>query len=93
MKYLILEDFSGQPICFIFPRRVDHGDMRDQLPYTRVLSAGYVEIVNNEFHCHGSSTELGVVAHPQEDAAIIRESLRPREPGVGSGAKKSESGL
>lgn len=39
MKYLIVEDFSGQPVCFLFPRRVDHGDMRDQLPYGRVISA------------------------------------------------------
>ena len=23
MKYLIMEDFSGQPVPFIFPRRVD----------------------------------------------------------------------
>ena len=44
MKYLIVEDFSGQPVCFLFPRRVDHGDMRDQLPYGRVISAGFAEL-------------------------------------------------
>ena len=27
MKYLIMEDFAGQPVSFVFPRRVDHGDM------------------------------------------------------------------
>ena len=43
MKYLIMEDFAGQPVSFVFPRRVDHGDMREQLPYGRVLGAGYVE--------------------------------------------------
>lgn len=32
MKYLIMEDFAGQPVSFVFPRRVDHGDMREQLP-------------------------------------------------------------
>ena len=38
MKYLIMEDFAGQPVSFVFPRRVDHGDMREQLPYGRVLA-------------------------------------------------------
>ena len=37
MKYLFMEDFAGQPVSFVFPRRVDHGDMREQLPYGRVL--------------------------------------------------------
>ena len=40
MKYLIVEDFSGQAVPFIFPRRVDHGDMREQLPYGQILSGG-----------------------------------------------------
>ena len=26
MNYLIVEDFSGQAVPFIFPRRVDHGN-------------------------------------------------------------------
>ena len=41
MKYLIVEDFSGQAVPFIFPRRVDHGDMREQLPYGQILSGSY----------------------------------------------------
>ena len=36
MKYLIMEDFAGQPVSFVFPRRVDHGDMREQLPYAEL---------------------------------------------------------
>ena len=28
MKYLIMEDFAGQPVSFVFRRRVDHGGMR-----------------------------------------------------------------
>ena len=64
MKYLIVEDFSGQAVPFIFPRRVDHGDMREQLPYSRVIAAGFVE--------------LGLNARPGEDAAIIAEALRQR---------------
>ena len=72
MKYLIMEDFSGQPVPFIFPRRVDHADMRDQLPYGQVISAGV------GFVCHGGNAELNVKARPEEDAAIITEALRVR---------------
>ena len=55
MKYLIMEDFSGQPVPFIFPRRVDHADMRDQLPYGQVISAGVVEHGPEGFVCHGKA--------------------------------------
>lgn len=77
MKYLIMQDFSGQPVPFIFPRRVDHGDMREQLPYAQVLSAGYVEYDASGFICHGGYPELNAQARPAEDAAIIAEALRP----------------
>ena len=76
MKYLIVEDFSGQAVPFIFPRRVDHGDMREQLPYSRVIAAGFVELGPQGFVCSGP--ELGLNARPGEDAAIIAEALRQR---------------
>ena len=78
MKYLIVEDFSGQPVCFLFPRRVDHGDMRDQLPYGRVISAGFAELDDCRFLCSGGSQELKVTARPDEDAALLAEALRHR---------------
>ena len=78
MKYLIVEDFSGQPVCFLFPRRVDHGDMRDQLPYGRVISAGFAELDDGRFLCSGGSQELKVTARPDEDAALLAEALRHR---------------
>ena len=77
MKYLIMEDFSGQPVPFIFPRRVDHADMRDQLPYGTTLSGGYVELNDGAVRCHGGNAELGIKACP-DDADIISESLRKR---------------
>ena len=80
MKYLIVEDFAGKPISVLFPRRVDHADMRDQLPYGQVLSAGFVVLDNGRLECSGGNTELGVKARP-EDADIIAESLRPRPAG------------
>lgn len=74
MKYLIAEDFAGQPVAFIFPDKVTHADMREQLPYTRILSAGYITMQNGGFLCSGGDTELNVLARP-EDAAIIAASF------------------
>ncbi|AAS97556.1 hypothetical protein [Nitratidesulfovibrio vulgaris] len=81
MKYIIFEDFAGHPEPFLFPRRVDHGDMREQLPYAKVLSAGYVHFSGGVFTCHGGSAELDTVARP-EDADIIATRLAPRDTGV-----------
>ncbi len=74
MKYLILEDFAGHPIPFLFPDRVDHADMRDQLPYGKVLGAGHVELVDGVFRCRGANAELEAVSRA-EDARIIGEAL------------------
>ena len=78
MKYLIVEDFSGQEVPFIIPRRVDHSDMREQLPYSRVVSAGFVGLGPEGFACSGGNPELQLKARPEADAAIIAEALRQR---------------
>ena len=70
MKYLICRDFAGQPAPFIFPDKVAHADMRDQLPYGEVISAGYVAVEKEKFVCTGGDAELGVTAGA-EDAAIL----------------------
>ena len=67
-----------QAVPFIFPRRVDHSDMREQLPYSRVISAGIAELGPQGFVCSGGNAELGLTARPQEDAAILTEALRQR---------------
>ena len=77
MKYLVMEDFSGQPVAFIFPRRVDHQDMREQLPYGTALSAGFGEMENGKLRCFGGNNEMGLTSTP-DDVDIIQESLRPR---------------
>lgn len=76
MKYLIVEDFSGQPVPFIFPRRVAHSDMRNQLPYGRVISCGYVEMDDGNIQCAGGDADLGCSAREAEDARIIADALR-----------------
>ncbi|MDR2694750.1 MAG: hypothetical protein LBC79_00010 [Deltaproteobacteria bacterium] len=78
MKYLIMEDFSGQPVVFIFPRRVDHLDMREQLPYKRALAAGYVELQGSALRCFGGDAGMDLHAR-QQDAELIRDSLLQRE--------------
>ena len=74
MKYLIAEDFAGQPVPFIFPDRVTHADMREQLPYSRILSAGYVTLADGAFVCTGGDTELGIMVG-ESDASIIGASF------------------
>ncbi|MDL2266406.1 hypothetical protein LJC46_00255 [Desulfovibrio sp. OttesenSCG-928-G15] len=77
MKYIICEDFSGQPVPFLFPDKVAHVDMREQLPYARVFSAGYVVLENGEFVCHGGDVELGVSC-AEGDASRIAEFFTGR---------------
>lgn len=74
MKYIMFEDFSGAPVPIIFPKRIDFGEMREQIPYTKVLSAGYVHYNGAAFACHGDSKSLAVQARP-EDAGIIAAKL------------------
>ena len=78
VKYLIMEDFSGQSVVFIFPRRVDHLEMREQLPYKKAISAGYLELQDGAIRCFGGHAELALHSRRQ-DADIIRNSLRQRE--------------
>ena len=52
--------------------------MREQMPYARALSAGYVSLRPNGFHCHGSSKILDLKAEP-EDAAIIAAKFEDPE--------------
>lgn len=70
MKYMLCEDFSGQLIPFLFPDKVAHADMREQLPYTKVVSAGYIILAEGQFVCSGGDAELGVSTRP-EDAEHI----------------------
>lgn len=76
MKYLIAEDFTGQPVPFIFPDRVTHADMREQLPYTKILSAGYILLRGESFVCHGGDADVNAVAGP-DDASIIQNCFAP----------------
>jgi len=74
MKYIMFEDFSGVPVPIIFPKRIDFSEMREQIPYTKVLAAGYVNLGDKGFTCHGESKSLEAHARA-EDAGIIAAKL------------------
>ncbi|MDK2955184.1 MAG: hypothetical protein PWQ57_680 [Desulfovibrionales bacterium] len=78
MKYIMFEDFSGDPIPIIFPHRIDHGEMREQVPYSKVLSAGYVQVREGKFYCHGEAKSLNARAR-SEDAKILDEKFSKPE--------------
>lgn len=70
MKYIMFEDFSGSPVPIIFPNRIDFAEMREQMPYTKALSAGYISYGPEGFRCHGKSKELDLEADPGDSAVI-----------------------
>lgn len=75
MKYIIFEDFSGQAIPVLFPDRINHDELREQMPYATVLSAGYVNHTGGGFICHGESKALGASA-ASGDAAVIEQHFQ-----------------
>ncbi|WP_319541187.1 hypothetical protein [uncultured Pseudodesulfovibrio sp.] len=78
MKYIMFEDFSGTAVPVIFPNRINFDEMREQMPYTKVISAGYVSHGPDGFTCHGKSKSLDVVAR-EDDGAIITSRFEDAE--------------
>jgi len=78
MKYIMFEDFSGADVPIIFPNRINFDEMREQMPYTRAVSAGYISFGPEGFRCHGQSKELELEARAQ-DGAIIRDKFEDAE--------------
>jgi len=74
MKYIIFEDFGGEATPVIFPRRIDFEEMREQVPYTKVLSAGMVSLEQGLIKCQGRSVELGL-GSLDGDSRIITKHL------------------
>lgn len=75
LNYLIVEDFAGQAVPFLFPPKVDHEDMREQLPYGRIISGGQVRTVGSEIICGGACSIHGIGPRSGEDAELIAASL------------------
>lgn len=75
----MFKDFSGQPLPIIFPERIDFLEMREQMPYADVLSAGHITYKGGTFVVSGGSKALGLQVKG-EDATLIAEKIM-REPG------------
>ena len=78
MKYLICRDFAGLPVPFLFPDKVAHVDMREQLPYSGVLSAGYTALRDGRFVVWGGDSELGAQA-AEGDAELLTDFFTERK--------------
>ena len=70
MKYIIFEDFAGKKTPILFPERILHEEIREQIPYTRVLSAGQVIWSDRGIECHGRAKALQVEAGPEDNQII-----------------------
>jgi hypothetical protein len=71
MKYIIFEDQAGRAVPIIFPDKIGHAEMREQMPYGTVLSCGYVELdADRRFLCHGDCQELGARSAEQDAEKI-----------------------
>ena len=70
MKYIVFEDFSGAPLPIIFPNRIAHEELRKQIPYSVILSAGYIRSTANGFTCYGKSKSLNLAARAEDEILI-----------------------
>ena len=76
MKYIIFDDFAAMPVAILFPNRIGHAEMREQIPYAKVISAGYVEALSSGgIRCRGLAPELQTHSREDEDAAIIQKQF------------------
>jgi hypothetical protein len=78
MRYIIFQDFGGKHTPIIFPDRIEFVDMREQMPYTTVVSCGAVTLRGGSFECSGGDAGLGLGAGP-DDADIISAAFLPAE--------------
>lgn len=74
MKYIIFEDFAGEATPVIFPERITFEEMRDQIPYTKVISGGIVSLKQGRIKCFSQANELGLKAL-DKDHLVISEHL------------------
>ncbi len=78
MKYIMFEDFSGKPLPIIFPNRIAHDELRGQIPYSTILSAGFIRPSEEGFECFGKAKDLGKEA-ASGDGKLIMELFQKHE--------------
>lgn len=77
MKYIMFEDFSGEAVPVLFPARIEFLEIREQIPYATVLSAGFAQLRDSRVVCHGESETLGATARPEDGDLITKRLANP----------------
>ncbi|MFP4236891.1 MAG: hypothetical protein ACLFP9_00955 [Desulfonatronovibrio sp.] len=75
MKYIIFEDFAGEATPIIFPERIAFEEMREQIPYTKVLSGGIIRMKQGQIECFSRANELGLKALDKDNLVILEHLL------------------
>lgn len=78
MKYIFFKDFSGDEVPVIFPSRVKFDEMREQIPYSQAVSAGFVQLKDGRLICHGEARDLELQSRPG-DGDLMAEKLSDAE--------------
>lgn len=72
MKYIVYEQFGGLEVVILFPQFLEHKDVAYVLTSrTKLVSAGFVKLINGEFHVSGKSTSLNLSSRPEDTDLII----------------------
>ncbi|MFP4109267.1 MAG: hypothetical protein ACLFT1_09345, partial [Desulfonatronovibrio sp.] len=74
-KYIIFEDFAGEATPIIFPERIAFEEMREQIPYTKVLSGGIISLKQGQIECLSQANELGLKALDKDNLVILEHLL------------------
>ena len=71
MRYIIFEDFSGRPAPILFPDRIAFEEMREQIPYSKALSAGRLELTEQGLRCRNEPNDLELKRGDADQAVIL----------------------
>ena len=72
MKYIIVEDHTGNYAPYIFPAWVKHADFARKLSYMALISAGFVKIVDGKISTYGGSVSLNVKSSKKDEEIISK---------------------
>ena len=75
MKYVVIADeLHDQPYLFSYTLQHQEFVNRMGVDHSRVVSAGFVAVINNKFKAYGKSVSLGRASRP-EDTDIINRMM------------------
>lgn len=72
-KYVVL-DYQGFDTIFMFPGFIGHSDFVASFINPVVISAGFIEVYDNDAFAYGESVSLGIKAR-DEDSRLAKRAL------------------